>query len=164
MLVPLAVKTQLISLRPADRLLKRTASRCPVCHVACPAEVWRVEGQHAQVFLKRTCPIHGEASVCIASDARFYWLARGKTEACCASDGSPAGSLGRNANPGDALGLQEKLSTCLALIEIVRSCNLACPTCYADSPTGVGSQVDAVPLAELRQRIQDVIDRKGKIE
>src|SRR5437867_11647459 len=77
MLVPLAVKTQLISLRPASRLLKRTASRCPVCHVACPAEVWRVEGQPAQVLLRRTCPEHGEASVCIASDARFYWLARG---------------------------------------------------------------------------------------
>ena len=28
----------------------------------------------------------------------------------------------------------ESLSTCLALIEIVNSCNLSCPTCYADSP------------------------------
>jgi uncharacterized radical SAM superfamily Fe-S cluster-containing enzyme len=76
----------------------------------------------------------------------------------------PAGSLGRNADPGEALGVQEKLSTCLALIEIVRSCNLACPTCYADSPTGAGTEVDAVPIEELRQRIEGVIERKGKIE
>src|SRR5207249_4004948 len=55
----------------------------------------------------------------------------------------------------------EKLSTCLALIEIVNSCNLACPTCYADSPTG---KVDAVPLEDLKTRIQGVIDRKGGIE
>jgi hypothetical protein len=43
----------------------------------------------------------------------------------------------------------------------VRSCNLACPTCYADSPTG---PLDAVPLADLQRRIQGVIDRKGRIE
>lgn len=79
-------------------------------------------------------------------------------------DGSTCGTLGRNANPGDALGLQEKLSTCLALIEIVNSCNLACPTCYADSPVGTGRQVDAIPLEDLKQRIQGVINRKGGIE
>lgn len=153
-----------------DKLLKRTISRCPVCHAACPAEVWRTGGIPAKVFLKRTCAEHGEASVCIASDARFYWLAQGRREngcggsACCASDGSLAGTLGRNAEPGDALGIQEKLSTCLALIEIVHSCNLACPTCYADSPIGSGPHVDAVPLENLKQRIQGVIDRKGEIE
>jgi len=155
-----------------DKLLKRTTSRCPVCHVPCPAEVWRRGGVPAQVWLQRTCPEHGEAAVCIASDARFYWLAKGRPEggcrgtglACCASNGAAAGTLGRNAEPGEALGLMEKLSTCLALIEIVNSCNLACPTCFADSPVGMGSKVDAVPLADLQRRIQGVLDRKGKIE
>jgi 7,8-dihydro-6-hydroxymethylpterin dimethyltransferase len=159
-------------LRIQDELLKRTSSRCPVCRAPCPAEVWRTGGIPSKVFLKRTCPDHGEASVCIASDARFYWLAKGKSEndsgcgpgACCSADGSNTGTLGRNADPGDALGVQEKLSTCLALIEIVNSCNLACPTCYSDSPRGVDQKVDAVPLADLQWRIQGVIDRKGKIE
>jgi uncharacterized radical SAM superfamily Fe-S cluster-containing enzyme len=160
-------------LKLADELLKRTTSRCPVCHAPCPAEVWRTGGIQSKVFLKRTCPEHGEASVCIASDARFYWLAKGKAEnACCSgnstccesADGSNPGTLGRNANPGAALGVMEKLSTCLALIEIVNSCNLSCPTCYADSPLGVAKKVDAIPLADLKQRIQGVIDRKGKIE
>src|SRR5712671_1440573 len=88
-----------------EQLLKRTTSRCPVCHAACPAEVWRIEAQPPKVFLKRTCPAHGEASVCIASDARFYWLAKGNPDnsrvccggsACRASDGAPAGTLGHN--------------------------------------------------------------------
>jgi len=159
------------SLRPfglKDELLKRTTSRCPVCRRACPGEVWRTGGVLPKVHLKRTCPEHGEASVCIASDARFYWLATGKAEnACCggqacrASDAQPAGTLGRNAEPGDAAGLMEKLATCLCLIEIVNSCNLSCPTCYADSPLGA---VDAVPLDDLKRRIQGVIDRKGGIE
>jgi len=148
-----------------DKLLKRTTSRCPVCHAPCPAEVWRTGGIQSKVFLKRTCPEHGEASVCIASNARFYWLAKGKSEnACCSADGSNVGTLGRNAEPGDALGVMEKLSTCLALIEIVNSCNLSCPTCYADSPPGVAQKVDAVPLDDLKRRIQGVIDRKGGIE
>src|SRR5712671_5177405 len=156
-----------------DQLLKHTASRCPVCHAACPAEVWRVAGLPAKVFLNRTCPEHGVASVCIASDARFYWLAKGNPEnnegccgagsACCASDGSTAGTLGRNAS-GRRDGPFEQLSTCLALIEIVHSCNLTCPTCYADSPLGNGPRVDAVPLDDLQRRIQDVIRRKGGIE
>ena len=175
-----------------DELLKRTTSRCPVCHAPCPAEVWRTGGFPPKVLLKRTCPEHGEATACIASDARFYWLAQGKAEnaccssrgkeadsstapdirlltsaatnSCCSAAGANTGTLGRNAHPGDALGVQEKLSTCLALIEIVNSCNLACPTCYADSPVGTGARVDAVPLADLQRRIQGVIDRKGGIE
>src|SRR5205807_7735084 len=107
----------------ADELLKTTTSRCPVCHAPCPAEVWRATGIPSKVFLKRTCPEHGEASVCIASDAPFYWLSKGRSEnsccrgqACRASDLAPAGTLGRNAHRADALGIQEKLSTCLALI------------------------------------------------
>jgi uncharacterized radical SAM superfamily Fe-S cluster-containing enzyme len=153
----------------AATLLKRTTSRCPVCRTACPAEVWKIGDAKQRVFLRRTCVEHGEAEVCIASDARFYWLAQGDPQnaccggnACSAGDGVVRGTLGRNAAPGEAVGKVEKLSTCLALIEIVTSCNLACPTCFADSPRD--PQVDAVPLADLQRRIQGVIDRKGGIE
>ncbi len=164
-----------------EQLLKRTTSRCPVCREKCPAEVWRVGGTEAKVFLKRTCPTHGEASVCISSDARFYWLAQGdpsnaecgtRSSECCggaacnAGDGRANGTLGKNAQPPieNQKSKIENLSTCLALIEIVHSCNLACPTCYADSPVGTGARVDAVPLDDLKARIQGVIDRKGGIE
>ncbi|HXI51746.1 MAG TPA: radical SAM protein [Candidatus Saccharimonadales bacterium] len=135
-----------------DRLIKRTTSRCPICHAPCPAQVWRTAGETSQVLLKRTCPTHGEFSACLASDARFYWPAEGAKPSCCAGGGSCGTSS------------FEILSTCVALIEIVRSCNLSCPTCYADSPLGAGERVDAVPLDELKQRIQGVIDRKGGIE
>jgi uncharacterized radical SAM superfamily Fe-S cluster-containing enzyme len=131
-----------------------------------------VEGAPARIELRRTCPTHGNASVCISSDARFYWLAKGREEnscgcgsgTCSSADGSNLGTLGRNFEPGDALGVVEKLATCLCLIEIVNSCNLPCPTCYANSPLGAGGHVDAIPLDDLKRRIQGVIDRKGKIE
>jgi len=144
--------------------------------------VRREDGTPPRVFLDRTCVEHGEFSQCIASDARFYWLARGKeSNACCSSgncrpentlsefatlpalranDLTPAGTLGRNAD-GRGGGPFETLATCLALIEIVHSCNLACPTCYADSPVG---RVDAAPLDDLKTRIDGVIARKGPIE
>ncbi len=72
------------------------------------------------------------------------------------------GRLGRNARRDPAAPF-ETLSTCVALIEIVRSCNLACPTCYAASPHRVDA-VDAVPREEIERRVQGVIERKGKIE
>lgn len=147
-------------------LLKQTKSRCPLCKRSCPAEVWRIaDGKDAKVYLDRECPEHGRRSVCISSDARFYWLAKGAGNccdgsACCASEGGVDGTLGRNAEgKGDAP--FETLSTCLALIEIVNSCNLRCPTCYASSPHG---DVDAVPLEQLKERIGGVLARKGKIE
>lgn len=163
-----------------DRLLKRTRSRCPTCQAPCPAEVWLVGAMPAKVFLRRLCPEHGEASICVATDARFHWLARGKPEnaqqdvsgldtgapgkqACCAANNGASGTLGRNA-AGRGAGPFETLSTCLALIEIVHSCNLSCPTCYADSPNSGAGQVTAVPLEELKGRIQGVVDRKGRIE
>lgn len=148
-------------------VLKRTTSRCPQCHAPCPATVEQVDGK---VFMKRRCIAHGEFSACIASDARFYWLAQGREEnrccsggACCDANGQNAGTLGRNAE-GRGVNPLETLSTCLALIEIVNSCNLACPTCYADSPVGIGSKLDAVPLAEIQARVEGVIARKGRIE
>ncbi|MBB5030722.1 radical SAM protein [Prosthecobacter vanneervenii] len=148
-------------------LLKRTTSRCPQCHRPCPATV---EQQDGKVYLKRRCIAHGEFSACIASDARFYWLAQGKEEnrccsggACCTAEGTSAGTMGRNAE-GRGTNSIETLSTCLALIEIVNSCNLACPTCYADSPVGIGSKVDAIPVADIQARVDGVIARKGKIE
>ena len=90
------MKSALLPIVATEQLLKRTTSRCLVCHAACPAEVWRIDGRPAKVFLKRTCPAHGEATVCIASDARFYWLAQGNRgnafgccgAACCAADSS----------------------------------------------------------------------------
>ena len=175
----------------SETLLKRTTSRCPICQASAPAEVWRrSEGKTQTVWLRRRCPEHGTAENCISSDARFYWLAKGDPRnggcACSGGDGGFEGTLGRNAAVvlSDGCGvtsdsaavlhstldtrhpaLPDRLSTCLALIEIVNSCNLACPTCYADSPIGAsGAKLDAVPLADLQRRIQGILDRKGRIE
>lgn len=150
--------------------LKQTVSRCPECLAEVPAEVWKTTGTPAKVYLTRTCAEHGEATACISSDARFHWMARGNPDnACgpgCACSADPAGvtgTLGRNA--AATVPEVEVLSTCLALIEIVDTCNLACPTCFADSPVGAaGDRLKAHSLASLQDRIRGVIGRKGKME
>jgi uncharacterized radical SAM superfamily Fe-S cluster-containing enzyme len=150
--------------------LKRTTSRCPVCQQPAPAEVWKTTGSPSKVYLTRTCDAHGENTACLASDARFYWLAQGDPSnacgpgcACSADPAGRAGTLGRNAAATDPA--VEVLSTCLALIEIVDSCNLACPTCFADSPVGAaGDRLKAHSLESLQSRIRGVVERKGKIE
>ena len=125
--------------------LKETRSRCPVCQTAVPASV---VSHGNRVYLEAQCRAHGVQSTCISSDARFYHVSRGS--GCCGTDGSCSN------DPFDTL------STCLALIEIVDSCNLACPTCYADSP--VSKAVDAISFEDFRARIDGVVQRKGKIE
>jgi uncharacterized radical SAM superfamily Fe-S cluster-containing enzyme len=151
--------------RSGEKLLKSTTGRCPSCRRPAPADVFIRENR---VYLRRVCSEHGSSETCISSDSRFYWLAVGNRAAsgssCCGgwSCGSANdGTLGRNSGaiPGTSF---EKLSTCLALIEIVHSCNLSCPACYADSPRG--KAVDAVPLEEIKSRIDGVIARKGGIE
>ncbi len=162
-------------------LLKKTTSYCARCRESVPGEVESRAGSCGdEVWLRKQCPLCGESEVKLSSDARFYWLSEGQrnpeASACgagcgCASPaaGEQIGFLGGNAlRPIPTLESQVRpvdvMSTCLALIEIVDSCNLTCPTCFADSPPGTGDQVDAVPLEELKTRIQGVIDRKGKIE
>lgn len=150
--------------------LKETTSRCPVCHTLCKAHVWKTNSTPSKVYLTRECPEHGEASICISSDARFYWMAKGHNQnsccggnACCADSSGMDGTLGKNAyaEKGETV---ETLSTCLALIEIVDSCNLACPTCFAASPTGVDEHLDYHSLENIKGRINGVLERKGNIE
>lgn len=155
---------------PGRTLLKNTTSRCPLCNVACPAGVWQTDESPSRVLLSRTCPEHGSTTVCISSDARFYWLAKGSDDnrcgdscACSADPSGLSGTLGKNAF-AEKDATVEQLSTCLALIEIVDSCNLACPTCFADSPVGTHSRLKYHPLDELKQRINGVLERKNHIE
>ena len=144
---------------PADlhQRLKTTTGRCLDCHKTCPAEVWTTASASSPVHYKRTCPEHGEQWSVLSSDARFYWPSIGAEKG---SDCSASSSNCCDSAP-DTI---EALSTCLALIEIVDSCNLKCPTCFADSLPGIGPTLDYVPIEEIKTRVQDVIDRKGSIE
>lgn len=163
-----------LTIQPVETVLKKTVSRCPVCRKQKPAEVIKIaQNGQEKIIMRRHCPCHGTHDFVIASDARFYWLAQGDPinsscgcgSTCSSAGGGKDGYLGDNALNEAKKGTIEKLSTCLALIEIVDSCNLACPTCFADSPVGLsGAKLKYHNFENITSRIQGVIDRKGHIE
>ncbi len=126
--------------------IKKTWSRCPACGVSVVASVVHEDGV---IALLKTCPRHGEFRVVLASDPRFYYTSIGKGSCCTDNDGCSS---------------FDELSTCIALIEIVDSCNLSCPTCYAGSPVGVGDEVDALPFSDFASRVGRVLEKKGAID
>lgn len=160
----------IVALTAPPRLLKRARSRCPVCHADIAAEVLERDGR---IHMSKLCEVHGRFEVLLARDARFYHLAQGVPEnsSCCAGGGccgTKGQKLGREAASVDrvapALDQFERLSTCIALIEIVDSCNLKCPTCYASSPFGIDDEVDRTPFDEIVARVGGVLARKGFID
>lgn len=169
----------LLNFRPGEKFLKKTISRCTTCNGEVPAEVIQLgpNDGSGKIVMRRTCPIHGTQDCVISSDSRFYYVAQGKPKNSCgegcgcgtarsASNKSIYdGTLGSNAvAPDEVLGETEKLATCLALIEIVDSCNLACPTCFAASPHGIGANTKFRSFENVTDRISGVISRKGPIE
>jgi hypothetical protein len=148
-----------LSQAPPWRVIKRTTSRCPVCKGDAPAEVRELGGR---VYMSKRCPEHGPFDVLLARDARRYHLATGASGSCCGS-GCGCGPTGAAA-PVDARDPFEVLSTCIALIEIVDSCNLTCPTCFASSPWGADDDVDCVAFDDFVARVGGVIARKGFID
>ena len=135
--------------------LKSTTSRCPVCLAQIPADITR---RGESVVMTKHCPAHGAFEATLAADHTRYYASQG-SGACC----DPASGCCAPANP-NAADPFERLSTCVALIEIVESCNLACPTCFASSPHGVGDDLVYTPSREVRQRIAAVVARKGFID
>lgn len=161
------------SIPASDRTLKTTSSVCPVCKQHLPATVVQ---RGDSVFLCKTCPTHGPFEACISSDARWYHLSLGADAdsgggACCGGSGCCGGdeSAGlvslTSGGGGHDETIIERSSTCIALIEIVETCNLECPTCYAGSapPPGSESHV-ALSIDDFRGRMESVIARKGLID
>lgn len=148
--------------------LKDTFSLCPVCQQSVQATVYQVG---AEIQLHRQCPQHGRFAAVINSDSRYYHLSLGNPVGGDAHPNSIK-SLPMIASPpssddgsgccGNSCGGVESLSTCVALIEIVQSCNLSCPVCFADSPQK--HAIDALSFDEFCQRVTAVTGRKGKID
>jgi uncharacterized radical SAM superfamily Fe-S cluster-containing enzyme len=121
-------------------------------------------GSPDRVVGRRTCADHGAEETLLASNARWYFTPPtdrkdcGAGCGCHSADGRGKAALGSNAAVASALA--DDLSTCVALIEIVQGCNLACPTCFADAPR-VPSQ-GIVPLAEFKRRVEGAVRRKGE--
>jgi uncharacterized radical SAM superfamily Fe-S cluster-containing enzyme len=107
------------------RLLRSTGSLCAICKRGLPAEVVR-EGE--SVYLRKSCPQHGEQRVLLSPDADWYEA----TEAQAALLAPPAArqpvSQGCPFDCGPCAGHQQAVE--LPIVPITSACNLDCPICY----------------------------------
>ncbi len=124
-------------------LIKKTRSICSVCKQQVDAEVVKIGNE---VFLNCECNEHGFVSELICSDHRYYYQSHGSS--CCQPEAS---------------GQFDKLSTCIAVLDIVEDCNLDCPVCYAASPHEVPAG-KFLSFDEVRARVEALVERKGKLD
>lgn len=164
------MNTSTPDLAAGETLLHETKGLCLECGDTLPMSVVSVPGSPGQpdrVVGRRSCPAHGAHESLLASDARWYYVPPLPGESCGSSCGCHAvkgegkAALGKNFERAGAL--PDTLNTCVALIEIVTSCNLACPTCFADSPRAAG-KATFVPLEEIQRRVNAAVAKKGDLE
>lgn len=109
--------------------LELTRSICPVCKRTIGAEV---NARDNQVFLRKSCPDHGQFEARVYGDAEMYLDiqrfnkpgTRPRQTQTSVADGCP-----------EDCGLcpEHKQHACLGIIEVNTGCNLDCPICFADS-------------------------------
>lgn len=136
-----------------------TLSRCNECGAECRAEIFKSNDVPARVYMVKHCPTHGRTSSRISSDAGFYFKTEAGSACGCGPGGCAPTTLGENAVTASSL------HTCTLVVEIVYDCNLACPTCYADSPRhGKGRHPAVLSLEKFKEQILSVIAKQGKID
>ncbi|MFO8019904.1 MAG: radical SAM protein [Promethearchaeia archaeon] len=118
-----------------EKYYKKTESICPECLDKIDAEIVEEDGE---IWMKKTCPEHGDFKDKISSSAKYYkWTHYGTDEWSFEKDGET--------NPPDCMGddprgcpyncglCDEHISTCsLALIDVTNRCNFNCNFCYAN--------------------------------
>ncbi|GGN82425.1 radical SAM protein [Nocardia rhizosphaerihabitans] len=146
-----------------DRILRYVTAFCPHCHDDDPerplAEVPRLSGWLAErdgrVFLERGCARHGMVRTLYDEDPEILAYLEQWTAPTKAHLPDVAGNF--DPVPSAYLrGLPEMQTqhTCILLEDIIDSCNLRCPTCFADSSPdlrGVVAVEDV--LANVDQRL-----------
>ena len=127
--------------RTADSIFyELTRSLCPECNALIDGEIHL---KNNKVYLRKRCPDHGRFEALLSTDAEGYVNSlkynkpgtiplEHQTEV---KDGCPYDC---------GLCPEHKQHTCLALIEVNTSCNLACPTCFADAGPGYNLTLDQV--------------------
>jgi len=124
-----------------EKYYRKTQSVCPECLERIDAEVYEEDDQ---IFMRKTCPDHGDFKDKISSSAKYYkwthWAIRDE-------NGNVVWKFDKDgdSNPPDCVGedprgcpyncglCEQHISTCsLALIDLTNRCNFNCNFCYAN--------------------------------
>ncbi|MHA1298845.1 MAG: radical SAM protein [Candidatus Helarchaeota archaeon] len=140
--------------------IKETISICPECKQQINATIYEDEKDN-NIYMKKTCPSHGDFKDIIASNKYYYLWRREYAHISRETpedrevnfDNGPfsknGGKEGLKGCPYDC-GLCEnhKSATTICLIDITNRCNLRCPICFANAE--VTGYVVEPTIEELR--------------
>ena len=118
----------------------QTESLCPVCLALVDAFLIVRDGR---VIMEKTCEVHGKFDVLISSDADYYrWALKFNKPGTMPKS---FGTASKSGCPYDCgLCPEHKQHTCLGIIEVTESCNMRCPTCFANSSVGKSLELGQV--------------------
>ncbi|MFX1450467.1 MAG: radical SAM protein [Promethearchaeota archaeon] len=125
--------------------IKETSSICPECLQQISATIYEDEKDN-NIYMKKTCPEHGDFKDIIAGSTYYYLWRRGYHHDSLETpldretgfNNGPfsqyGGKQGLKGCPYDC-GLCEnhKSASCICLIDITNRCNLKCPICFANA-------------------------------
>lgn len=133
----------------------QTTSLCETCLEPVPAKVIL---QDDRIYYLKRCRRHGLQKTLISDDIAYWrqqklWLKPGdrpltaqtRTEAGCPFD--------------CGLCPDHEQHSCLAIVEINRACNLACPVCFADAEDAHGSHL---PLPVIEAMLDALVASEGE--
>lgn len=154
-----------------DRILRYVNAFCPQCHGEDPerplTKVTRLSGwlaaRDGQVYLERGCPSHGMVRTLYDENPEILAYLEEWTAPTKAHLPDVAG----NFDPVPAAylrGLPEMQTqhTCILLADLLDSCNLRCPTCFADSSPDLRG---VVPVEDVLANVDQRLAREnGKLD
>jgi tetraether lipid synthase len=136
--------------------LGMTQSLCPECLALVPAKIIVRDG--GRVYFRKRCIQHGVREDFVCSDITQYdrieFILPGKVPPMMGVDPN------RGCPFDCGLCTEHEQHTCVGLVEITSSCNLACPMCYAQSGPG-GKHLT---FDECRAAIDRLVEVEGRPE
>lgn len=132
-----------------------TKSVCPECLHLCDA---KIVFQNEKVWMLKNCKQHGESKVMIADDVEYYRQIRNYNK-------QSEVPLKFNTKvhygcPYDCgLCTDHEQHSCLSIVEVTDRCNLACPTCYANSAPNYGNHRT---LEEIEKMFDVIVTNEGE--
>ena len=133
-----------------------TQSLCPECLALVPAKIIVKDG--GRVYFRKRCPTHGVREDFICSEVGQY------DQMEFSLPGRVPPNFGVEPDKGCpfdcGLCTEHEQHTCVGLVEITSSCNLACPMCYA----GSGPGGHHLTFDECRAAIDRLVEVEGRPE
>jgi uncharacterized radical SAM superfamily Fe-S cluster-containing enzyme len=132
-----------------------TISLCIECHRQISAKIIFEQGN---VYITKTCKLHGFQKVLIATDIEYYKQIRNYNK---------ASEYPRKPHTETIYGCpydcgicpDHEQHSCLTLIEVTDRCNLTCPTCYASSSPTHGRHR---ALEEINMMLDAIVASEGQ--